>query len=257
MPPHDEHAFFDAFDAEMKGATGALSPWLLDGAPAGLAVYRNTIASGAVDALAATYATVILMTGEDWFRAAASEFAREHPPIEPSLLAYGATFPQWLARFPPAADAPYLAGIARLDWLWWQAWSAAEDELLNGAELGSLSPEMLAAVTLKLHPSVRIASFDAGIPSLWLAHQSPARAGPHELSDRRECILFIRTGDQVETHLVGEGPQAFLAGLSRGATLLEAAEAALAADPSSSLQHILVTGLALGLFTRLAPTLRN
>ena len=74
----------------------------------GLGVYRNTIASAAIDALAATFATVLLMVGEEWFRAAAREFARAHPPTDPALIGYGADFPQWLADFPPAADAPYL-----------------------------------------------------------------------------------------------------------------------------------------------------
>ena len=68
MQPHDDRAFFDAFDAALAGNAEALAPWLKSPAP-GLAVYRNTIASGAIDALAATFATIQLMTGDDWFRA--------------------------------------------------------------------------------------------------------------------------------------------------------------------------------------------
>ena len=39
-----------------------------------------------------------------------------------------------------------------------------------------------------------------------------------------------------------------------GASLLTAAEHALAADPACSLPHILTGGIALGLFTALIPT---
>ena len=47
-------AFQDAFVAAVGGERAALSPWLAPGTgEAGLSVYRNTIAKGCVDALAA------------------------------------------------------------------------------------------------------------------------------------------------------------------------------------------------------------
>lgn len=257
MPPHDDRTFFDAFDAALSGKADVLSAWLAGDTPSGLSVYRNTIASGAVDALTATFSTVVLMTGADWFRAAAREYARAHPPQEPSLLAYGASFPEWLASFPPAADTPYLPGVATLDWLWWQAWSAADGEMLDGEALAELSEDRLPHVTLGLHPSVRIATFDVAVPSLWLAHQTPAHAGSHELGAEAEHILFVRAGDQVEARLITAGPHAFMSALATRSSLLEAAEAALASEPACSLQQILVTGLALGLFTNLVPLERN
>ncbi len=257
MPPHEERAFFDAFDAALSGDAAGLSPWLADDSTAGLAVYRNTIASGAVDALTATYATVVMMTGEDWFRAAAREYVLVHPPREPALLSYGESFEHWLSQFPPAADTPYLAGIARLDWLWWQSWCAADDQLLDGADLAEISPAQLSELTLGLHPSLRIAAFANGTPALWLAHQAPARGGEHVLGRDPERMVFVRLGAQVEARLITAGPYAFLDALSRGASLLEAGQAALAAEPACALHQIIVTGLALGLFTCLTPVKRN
>lgn len=249
----EDAAFFDAFDAALGGDTAALAGWLEPNERSeGLAVYRNTIASGTVDALAATFSTVVMMTGEDWFRAAAREFAREHAPTGPALITYGEAFPGWIAAFGPAADAAYLGDIARLDWLWWQAWTAGDSGLLEGVELGVLGPEALGVVTLGLHPSVRIAAFDTGAPSLWLAHQVPARGEAHVLGDEAERMLLVRTGSQVDARLIEAGPFVFLAALAAGRSLLEAGEAAVAADPDCSLQQVLVTGLALGLFTHIA-----
>ena len=248
-------AFFDAFDAALSGDAAALAPWLADPTRSpGLSVYRNTIASGAVDALAATFATVQLMTGEAWFRAAARAYAGAHPPRDPALINYGETFPGWLASFPPAADTPYLSGVAKLDWLWWQSWSAAEAALLDPAALADLQPEALGTVTLSLHPTLRLAAFDLGIPSLWLAHQSPLRGEAHQLTAMPEHILFIRTGPHVQSHLADAATFAFLAALQRGDSVLVAAEQALAADPACSLPHILTGGIALGLFTAILPT---
>ena len=258
MQPHDETAFFDAFDAALSGEVAALGGWLEEGERGeALSVYRNTIACGAVDALAATYSTVVMMTGADWFRAAAREYAREHAPTGPALIQYGKAFPEWLAAFGPAADAPYLGDIAQLDWLWWQAWSAGEAGLLDGAELAALAPEQLGAVTLGLHPSVRIAAFESGVPSLWLTHQAPARGEAHVLGHEAERVLFVRSGAQVDARVIEVGPFAFLCILAEGGSLLAAAEAAMAADPDCALHQVLVTGLALGLFTHIMSIERN
>lgn len=252
MQPHDDRAFFDAFDAALAGNTEALAPWLKHLAP-GLSVYRNTIASGAIDALAATFATIQLITGQDWFRAAACDFVREHPPADPALIHYGEAFPSWLENFPPAADTPYLAATARLDWLWWQSWSAGDAPLLDPAALATLPPEALGDLTLALHPTLRLAAFDTGIPSLWLVHQSPLRGEAHQLADTPERILFIRTGPHVQSHLVDAATFAFLAALQRHDSILAAAEHALLADPACSLPHVLTGGLALGLFSTINP----
>jgi len=248
MRPRDDCLFFDAFQAALAGDAAALEPWLRWPASE-ISVYRNTITSGAVDALAATFSTVQLMTGEEWFRAAARDFTREDPPSDPALLVYGTNFPDWLESFPPASDTLYLAGIARLDWLWWESWAAADAPLLDAAALAGLPPDRLNDVTLGLHPTFRLASFPISIPSLWLAYQSPMRNEPHQLLDAPERMLFIRTGPHVQSHLVDSTTFVFLEALQRGASILAAAESALAADPECSLPHILTGGIALGLFT--------
>lgn len=253
MSTHEEGSFFDAFEAAVAGNVTALSPWLKQPAP-GFSVYRNTIASGAIEALAATFSTVQLMTGKEWFRATAREFSRGHPPSDPALLSYGEAFPDWLANFPPAADTPYLPDIARLDWLWWQSWSAADSARLNADSLAGLATNRLGSVTLELHPAVRLASFAAGIPSLWLAHQAPLRGELHQLSDAPEQILFTRIGPHAQSHLVDAATFAFLDALKRGGSILAAAEGAFVADAECSLPDILTGGIALGLFSAITPT---
>ncbi|OYX91883.1 MAG: DUF2063 domain-containing protein, partial [Caulobacter sp. 35-67-4] len=83
--------FQDAFVEALAGGPTVLSPWLAaaDAGEPGLSVYRNTIARGCVDALAANFPTVATLVGEDWFRAAAALFAREAPPTHAALLDYG------------------------------------------------------------------------------------------------------------------------------------------------------------------------
>lgn len=238
--------FQDAFVAAIGGQRAPLSPWLEEGEHPGLAVYRNTIAKGCVDALAANFPTVQSMVGEDWFRAAAALFAREAPPASAALLDYGAAFPAWLDRFPPAAELPYLVGVAHLDRLWTRALFAAEAPVLDAQALSRLAPETLAETRLSLHPSVRFAAFDASLPSLWRA----ARAGAKdlELSETPETLLLVRSGDAVVSRVVGAAETAFLRACRDGFTAGEAAEAAAAADPDAPFASLFAALIADGVF---------
>ena len=203
--------FQDAFVAAIGGHRAALSPWLDEAEHPGLAVYRNTIARGCVDALADNFPTVQTMVGEDWFRAAAALFAREAPPASAALLDYGADFPAWLQRFPPAAELPYLA-----------------------------------QTRLTLHPSVRFAAFDAGLPSLWRA----ARDGAEdlELSETPETLLLVRQGQTVASRVVGAAQTAFLRACREGVTAAEAAQAAATADPDTPFAPLFAALIADGVF---------
>lgn len=239
--------FQDAFVAALAGSPSALSPWLPPGeGQAGLSVYRNTIAKGCVDALAANFPTVLSMVGEDWFRAAAALFAREAPPASAALLDYGQAFPAWLERFPPADDLPYLAGVAHLDRLWTEALFAAETPVLTAQALAALAPEVLATTSLPPHPSVRLASFEAGLPSLW----SAARAGREdlELSEHAETLLCVRAKGAVMHRVIGVAETAFLHACRDGLTSAEAAERALLADPTANLAALFATLIADGVF---------
>jgi hypothetical protein len=232
--------FQDAFVAALGGERAALSPWLAPGAG------EATIAKGCVDALAANFPTVLPMVGEDWFRAAAALFAREAPPTSAALQDYGEDFPAWLGRFPPAQDLPYLVGVAHLDRLWTEALFAAEAPALSAKALAALPPEALAETRLRLHPSVRFAAFEAGLPSLW----SAARDGRDdlELDGTPEALLCVRARGAVRHRVIGMAETEFLRACREGQTTAEAAERALTTDPAANLAALFAGLIADGVF---------
>jgi hypothetical protein len=74
-------AFQDALAEALSGSAAGLGPWLdAPEAQPGLTVYRNTVAKGCADALAANFPVVRRLVGADWFAAAALAFAGEEPP---------------------------------------------------------------------------------------------------------------------------------------------------------------------------------
>ncbi|TFW17442.1 HvfC/BufC N-terminal domain-containing protein, partial [Duganella callida] len=119
-------AYQDDFIAAVYGAAPLSGVLAAIAAQPGFAVYRNTILKGCADNLAANFPTVLRLVGEPWFHAAALDYARAAPPVEVSLIDYGHDFPAFLAALAPAAELPYLAGVAQLDRLWLAAHTAAD-----------------------------------------------------------------------------------------------------------------------------------
>jgi len=244
--------FQDAFVTALAERTAEpIAGWLPEGEtqPAGLSVYRNTIAKGCVDALAANFPTVASLVGDDWFAAAAALFAREHPPSSAALLAYGEAFPDWLARFPPADELPYLPAMAWLDWRWTNALFAPEAQPLDAGAF-ALTPEALAAARPRLHPSLTFAWFDSGLPDLWLAARAP-EPGEMTLSPKPQGVLIVRPDDAVQARVLDRAGHAFLAAASDGASLGEAITAAGEADPSADLASLFAALIADGVFVGL------
>lgn len=242
--------FHDAFEAALAGDNQALTPWLADDA-AGLAVYRNTVAKGRADVLAAAFPTVVRLTGEDWFRGAALAYARETPPDDPAMDRYGASFPAWLVNFAPARDLPYLAPVARLDRAFSEAHAAPDTPVLDARTAAELPPAGLFAARAELHPSARLFRFDWTVPSIWLSERGFEPAVDLAFEPREESLLIARPAMQVMATRLDANAHAFLDACRRGRTLGQAAAEALRTDPSTDLRTLFARLIEAGAFTRL------
>ncbi|MGH8702907.1 MAG: HvfC/BufC family peptide modification chaperone [Burkholderiales bacterium] len=216
------------------------------------AVYRNTVMKGCVDALQANYPVVARLVGEEWFRAAAAIYVREAPPADPTLLRYGANFADFLARFEPAADLPYLPGIARLDRLWTEAHAAANEDAVDPAAVARLAPEALANTVLRPHPAARWAWFaDAPIYTIWSRNRADG-APAADLDWRPEGALIVRPRDAVEWIALDAAGCAFLDACAAGGTLAVAARDALEVQGNANLARLMSNLLEAGAFSGMA-----
>jgi len=214
----------------------------------GFAVYRNTVQKGCIDNLVANYPSVTRLVGEEWMRAAAAEFVRTLLPERPMLLEYGAGFAAFLAEFQPAAELPYLAGVARLDRFWTEAHGARDEAVLAPGKVAALTQTELTRTCLRPHASARWAWFAAQpIFSVW----SRNRYGDGQNGDlewRGEGALIGRPFDSVQAVELAQADVAFLDACAAGRTLGEAATAALAADPDVDLAQSMARLLSAGAF---------
>lgn len=212
-------------DRALGGDAGRLERWWTDAerGAAGLAVYRNTVAKGAADALAANFPTVERVAGEAWFRGAALRFARARPPARATLIDYGEGFAAWLEA--EAAELPYLADLARIDRLWREALFAAEARSLEPQDFG----DDLSGRVAVPHPSLRHAAFAWNAPALWRLNQAAETPEAMELDPEPVELMVLRAGSEAELCPLPVGGTRFLDACAAGRTLGEAAAEAIAA----------------------------
>jgi hypothetical protein len=216
------------------------------------AVYRNTIMKSCIDALQANYPAVARLVGEEWFRAAAAIYVREELPSNPTLLRYGADFSDFLSRFEPATDLPYLPGVARLDRLWTEVHTAPDEEALDPAAVARLAPDALAGVRLHPHPAARWAWFDeAPIYTIWSRNRTSSGVFDADLDWRSEGALLVRPRDTVEWMALDAAGCVFLDACAAGCTLAGAAQAALQVQDEVDFTRLMSALLEAGAFGRM------
>ena len=218
----------------------------------GFAVYRNTVLKGCIDALQANYPAVLRLVGEEWFRAVAALYAQAQPPRDARLLHYGADFPDFLRDFAPAADWPYLSGVARLDRCWTEAHMAANATTLAPAAIASLSLAQLSQLVLVPHPAARWCWFEGQpIYSIWQRNRDAQ--GHEESADAAldwtgEGALLTRPAGVVRWTALDAAGCAFLQACAAACPLAQAAEQALARQAGTDLALLMATLLEAGAF---------
>ena len=234
-----QSAFSDALLYGKSALPAGLVAW--NGSDPGrrFAVYRNNVVVSLIDALAETYPVVRELVGEEFFRAMARSFTRLHPPTSPVMADYGNGFADFIAGFTPAATLPYLADIARLEWLYVRAYHAADADTLSPEDIGGLLADeaALPVARFDLHPSLGVLRSRYAVVSLWAAHQGDARADDLAAIDvgRQESAVVIRRDQEVQVVRIRPGVAVLVDCLLRGEPLGAAAESALADDPELDL----------------------
>lgn len=238
---------FAAFAAALADPDQAVPDALVRGGGGPLvrrfAIHRTGVRRVWREALAARFPVTERLVDPEFFAAAADLFLEAFPPLTPVVAEHGAEFPAFLAAFPPLADLPVVADVARLEQAIAEAGRAAEAAPLPLAALAGEHPERLALLRLRLHPSLRLVMTATPAFSVWQAHQEAD--APEAVADwQPERTLVLRPGEELRLAPLDTGTAAFLAALRDGATIAAAAVAG-EGEPEFALGPALVA-----LFTR-------
>jgi hypothetical protein len=186
-------------------------------------VYRNTMFASLIDALRARYPVIEKLVGEEFFKAAVGLYIEAEAPRSPVLTEYGEGFSSFLAGFEPARGLPYLADVARIEWLRHRAYDAADREAVKPADLACVPAERAFTLKFEFHPSAALISSAYPVVSIWEANaggEEPRPIGPEMPG---EAALIVRRGDEVLVVRLDDAERAFAEALEEGATLGEAA----------------------------------
>lgn len=247
-------AFQDDFVQALNAAHPAASA--LTGQRA-FAIYRNTVMKGWIDALEANFPAVLALVGEQWFRAAASQFARAQHPVSPVMALYGDAFPPFLESFDPATELPYLAEVAAIDWQWLGATLAPQSGSLTLADIAGVDREDLASRTVRLNPALRVHWSNTTAPSIWLDARGIEVNDALNYEAAEECLVICRSTNGMTAGRLSPGGHRLIERLREGATLGWALAEASVAEPEIDLADCLTSLFGRGAIAALDPAERS
>ncbi|CDX11756.1 conserved hypothetical protein [Mesorhizobium plurifarium] len=212
-----------------------------------LRIYQNNTRSSLTAVLMAVFPVTVRLVDERFFRYAASEFIRRHPPTESRLARYGAGFPRFLKSIDTLSDMPIVAETARLEWAIAEALDAAS--LPARSLAGVENMDLGTSPDIHVQPSLRLIVSHWSILSVWTAHQQDATDGHSAWARRAERVALWRAGDSIRLVQLDRANFAFLHSLKHGLGLEHAAGRALALEPGFDLVSALVRLFGDGLVT--------
>jgi Putative DNA-binding domain len=214
-----------------------------------IAVYRNTVLRGAVEALRANYRVVEQIVGQEMFEAVAVDYATECPPRQPVLALYGGRFAEWLEGQQWVRELPYLPDVARVERLCIESLMAEDAEALSAADFAGRN---ISRFTLKLHPALRFTWLSTPAMSIWLAHQRPV-SSQLNVDWKPEGALFARPRPNIiHSPRIGPAAHRLLFGIRIGETVETSLAAAAKLYPDADCEALFTSLLNLGAFV--APT---
>jgi hypothetical protein len=222
----------------MHGVDAPLPPIVGNGlTPAQrVAVYRNNVAHNRRAALRAVYAVVERLVGTPFFDYATSHYIERCASTSGDIHRYGASFPEFLQGFAPAAQLAYLPDTARLEWAMHLVFHAADHAPLALDKLGRLPPASHAALGFMLHPACSLLSSPYPVHRIWEWNQPGAeQQGQLDIGKEGASLLVRRSGHAVEVLPLDAAEFAMLQALSAGRTVASAYDDAARVDSGFAL----------------------
>ena len=194
-PEHIKQACFDIDTTEILSAEDRLS------------IYRNSILGGISSGLMGIYPVCTRLVGETFFTHMVAGYLRQYPSGSADMGDYGEFLAGYLETFLVNINQQqalkYLPDVARLEWLWHQAFNAAEislarERVIPLPELANISSAQQGRIIFKLQPSLGLLSSDYPIDQIWQVNQPKSQPksqpnsslqkteGEHDDKDGRE-----------------------------------------------------------------------
>lgn len=209
-----------------------------------LNIYRNTFIGALTTALRLSFPAVHRLVGDEFFESAARIFIEEEPPRSAYLDNYGTGFPEFLAKFRPAASLPYLPGVARLEWAVSRALHTSDEQAIDVSRLSEINPADHGRIAFVPHPSLGLVRADHPVDAIWRAvlAQDDAAMARIDLNAGPAWLLVHRRRSGIEVIRCTEPAWSFASALFASQPLQAAIDTAPDVDASILLADHLAAG---------------
>ena len=232
-----------------------------------LAIYRNSILGGISSGLMGIYPVCTRLVGETFFTHMIAGYLKKYPSGSADMGDYGEFLADYLEVFlvkiNQQKNLKYLPDVARLEWLWHQAFNALElswdaEGILPLAELANISAEQQGNIRFKLQPSLGLLTSNYPLDQIWQANQlnDSRQKNNQQENDEAEIVLdeeareFViwRSADfamNIERITIAGG-LAFLNDIQQGYSFAEIAAQEYLSPVEELLPHFLQSELIVG-----------
>ena len=166
----------------------------------GLAVYRNNMLATAKRSLSLSYPVIAKMIGDDAMAFLATKLLSLSPPQKGDWAEWGEMLSELIERTPLHTTHPYLADMAKLEWLTHTVGKMAEVSL-DVDSLTLLEHEDLTQIYLLLSPSLKTLQSDFPISQLRTVHRP---FDPKYLPSHGELALVVEQASNCELLIVAQ-----------------------------------------------------
>ena len=206
----------------------------------GLGIYRGSIMGNLSRTLRSIYPVCYQLVGEKFFEAMAVAYMRRFPSHSPDLGDYGEALPDFLSNFSPAAQLPYLADVARLEWHWHRVFHGEASKVLDYQALSLVPQERWGELIFQLPRNSILLESAYPIHRIWQVNQ-PDYEGEEvvSLDEGANKIFLWRQGYQMRLDLPSQAEWQLLKAFQTENPLETICEHLAAQEPSVEVASLL------------------
>ena len=200
-------------------------------APLRLGIYANTTRLNFVESMRTSFPAVLRLVGDAYFRQCVLQFRERYPSRSGDLQQTGVQFSNFLAELHASDNFSYLADVARLEWCWQEALTAADHAPLRLEKLAARDPSTYEELRFLPHPSLRLFSSKFPCRRIWESNLAEAvDFAPIDLRDGSDQLAILRVAGHLRVFDLNVGDFYFLQAVKAGEVFGNAVEHALDTD---------------------------
>jgi hypothetical protein len=181
-----------------------------------LGIYARAYNARLHEALESNFPAVAQLLGERDFTELTQKYIAAHDSRFFSIRYYGHALPCFLATQPSYRPVPFLADLARWEWMMAEVFDSADAEPICVSELAGRQPADWAALRFTFHPSVRLMQLSWNAPQMWQALMDEAERPRARLESQPASWLLWRHGLRELFRPLSEAEQHALAAARAG-----------------------------------------